>query len=360
MEELLRTLERVASDLERLTGELRSVAAGLPSSVSAEREESIGSAQAPVSPAFEPAPPPADARGAVASLSRITEAIGSLNYLVGRADCAFIEQAPGVLDKLSDEDLRGQKGMKFLYQLLSMADALGAAYRSPKTQGLQKACEEAASALVPLIEAHGVRVSPRPGEKTEGRGLKKTPVSSVLPEGVIMAVKKRALLKGEQVLEEGEIFVSNGQWGQPQELLDSVAQAVMSGGPSGNEALDRARHKAWQQVHSYLEELPGAGSEKVHTLYRYAINSINKLPRAGPVKDAMGGLIEALREGGFREIPVPLGRKFDETFSPSRYERKRVKSDRPRDAIVEIVQRGFVNEKGIPVQKAIVGVSAGT
>ena len=131
----------------------------------------------------------------------------------------------------------------------------------------------------------------------------------------------------------------------------------MVGGPSGNEALDRARRKAWQAEHSYLEEFAGADADKVHTLYRYAVNAMNRLPFVGPIKDAMGRLIDALRQGGFREIPIPLGKRFDEGFSPSRYERKRVKSDRPADTIVEIVQRGFVNEKGVPVQKAIVGVS---
>ena len=131
----------------------------------------------------------------------------------------------------------------------------------------------------------------------------------------------------------------------------------MGDGPSGNEGVDRARHKAWQELQSYLNELAGADADKVHTLYRYAVNSVNRLPSVGPVKDAMGRLVDVLREGGFREIPIPLGRKFDESFSPSRYERKRVKSDKAVDTIVEVIQRGFVNEKGVPVQKAIVGVS---
>lgn len=386
MEGLVGTMEKIAAELERLAGELRSLATKLPqeieAAVAAERaraareerkhrlraldllaaEGAKEAAQTPPPPAAEPAPQasapaPADAKGAVAGLGRISNAVGSLNYLVARADHAFVEQAPAILEKLSEEDVRGAKGVKFLYQLLCMVDSLAATYRSAKAQALKQACGQAASEIVPFIEERGFGIVPRPGETAEAAELKKTPVCSPLPEGVVVAVKKRALVKEGGAMEQGELLVSNGAWGAPQELLDSVAEAVMGGGASGNEGLDRARHKAWQELQSYLEGLAGADADKVHTLYRYAVNAVNRLPSGGPVKNAMGRLIDALREGGLREIPVPLGRKFDESFSPSRYERKRVKSDRAADTVVEVIQRGFVNEKGVPVQKAIVGVS---
>jgi hypothetical protein len=50
---------------------------------------------------------------------------------------------------------------------------------------------------------------------------------------------------------------------------------------------------------------------------------------------------------------------FDDSFSPAKYERKRVPSDRPAGTILRVAQRGFLDPQGTAIQKAVVEVSRG-
>ena len=73
----------------------------------------------------------------------------------------------------------------------------------------------------------------------------------------------------------------------------------------------------------------------------------------------MRPLLGALADHGFKTMPVRIGGTFDDSYSTSKYERKSVPSSQPKGTIVEVLQIGFRNQDGVPVQKATVGVSSG-
>ena len=61
--------------------------------------------------------------------------------------------------------------------------------------------------------------------------------------------------------------------------------------------------------------------------------------------------------GGLSEIIVSVGGMFDESYDPSKYERKKVDSAKPEGTILGVLRRGFLDKNGIPIQKAVVAVS---
>ena len=54
---------------------------------------------------------------------------------------------------------------------------------------------------------------------------------------------------------------------------------------------------------------------------------------------------------------MAVGEPFGDKHSPSKFERKKVSSDRKTGTIVSVLRPGFIDKDGVPVQKAILGVS---
>ncbi len=115
---------------------------------------------------------------------------------------------------------------------------------------------------------------------------------------------------------------------------------------------------AVKQVARYAEEAATADDEKRTVLLRYALNE------ATPFEAWTGGegakrVLALLAKSGLTEILVPLGQTFDESYSPSKYDRRKVSSKEARNTILQVLQRGFLNREGVCIQKAVVAISSG-
>ncbi|MFH1377391.1 MAG: hypothetical protein ABIH86_01395 [Planctomycetota bacterium] len=80
---------------------------------------------------------------------------------------------------------------------------------------------------------------------------------------------------------------------------------------------------------------------------------------ASNVSKTLKAVKELLQTRGFKELFVGIGEDFGDNYSPTKYERKKVPSSAPLNQIVRVIQPGFMNSSGIPVQKAVVAVSEG-
>ncbi|SVC76227.1 uncharacterized protein METZ01_LOCUS329081, partial [marine metagenome] len=109
-----------------------------------------------------------------------------------------------------------------------------------------------------------------------------------------------------------------------------------------------------EEVMKLWDKLAHADEEQELLLVRYAINTMQPLGTRGT--DA---LVSFLATKGIREVPAQAGAIFDDSYSPGRYERRRVRSSNPRNSIVQVHQRGFLGQDGVPLQRAIVSVSDG-
>ena len=71
-------------------------------------------------------------------------------------------------------------------------------------------------------------------------------------------------------------------------------------------------------------------------------------------------LLTYLKKHGYSEIMVVVGEMFDESYSPSKYDRRKIASGEPAGKIIKLIRRGFLDKNAVPVQKAVVGISTGT
>jgi hypothetical protein len=125
-------------------------------------------------------------------------------------------------------------------------------------------------------------------------------------------------------------------------------------------------------LHSLLgweEKLFGAPAEYLLTVARYALNLIYSLKDApqdrlfhgqtAQLERIANRLTDHLKKSGLSEVIVSIGSLFDESYDPSKYERRRVPGKKSPGVITAVIRPGFLDKNGVPVQKAIVAVSGG-
>lgn len=70
-------------------------------------------------------------------------------------------------------------------------------------------------------------------------------------------------------------------------------------------------------------------------------------------------MIKLLASRGYTEIIVQIGAVFDESYSPTKFDRRKVQAPgAPKNSIVKLLQHGFVSKQGVCAQKCIVAVSS--
>lgn len=141
--------------------------------------------------------------------------------------------------------------------------------------------------------------------------------------------------------------------GRPSPVGDLLAAAARTAARLDS-APPAERGAALAELMKLRTDLADADAAKEATVLRFAVNALHPLGGAG-----LAPLLQALKERGFSELEAPVGAVFDDGYSPSRYERRRVRSGERRNVIVQLVRRGFAGPDGVAVQRAIVAVSDG-
>ncbi len=106
-----------------------------------------------------------------------------------------------------------------------------------------------------------------------------------------------------------------------------------------------------------LADAAGKSGDFENTVIRYAVNEVQ------PVEERLQPpptrpLLKLLAARGIVEIPVAIGQTFDESFSPGKFDRRKVAVSAPRNSIVKVLQRGFVDARGNCIQKAVLAVAS--
>jgi molecular chaperone GrpE (heat shock protein) len=153
------------------------------------------------------------------------------------------------------------------------------------------------------------------------------------------------------VLRPAKVIVSRG--------ASTELGAMLVGARARLLPLDRPTPQAQQaaaDLFNWIVTLESKDDAALATLARYAVNKLQELGHSET--DAVcEALAQYLKRLGINEIRVTIGTVFDGSFDPGKYERRRVPASAPSGTIVRVIQRGFLNPSGVPLQKAILAVA---
>ncbi len=299
-------------------------------------------------------------------LAEIKSVIEQDNLVVDVQDYRFAEKAGELVENLG-EGARGQKAAHILFDCVRFMDVLDRDYSLPGYQRLVETVGNVRRELARFLkESFSIEFIPDPcvqdsASPSSLAGLqdaRKHTFPSNEPAGQALALVKRgAKLPGG--VEPPEILVSTGSATPAFTLVRNLARAVLAPAKLPPRLRQGRAAAAKEMRQKYLSQLVSADEDREATVLRYVANSLQAINKEDSLKELMRALLAALADFGFKAVPVRLGGTFDDSYSTSKYERKSVPSSQPKGTIVEILQLGFVNRDGIPVQKATVGVSNG-
>jgi len=173
------------------------------------------------------------------------------------------------------------------------------------------------------------------------------------PVGGVIAVMSKGIRYREHIIRKARIAVSAGSPPQVYQLLENLKRAITS-------KRTEVALQAASQIDQWLAMIPQKNESMHPNFALYAIETVEKLNTDRSLDNEERKLLAYLKEQGYNEIRVVIGDMFDESYSPSKYDRRKIKSHDPKGKIVKLLKRGFLDRNGLPVQKAIVGISDGT
>ena len=290
-----------------------------------------------------------ESKGPMGAVLALAEALGRMPLVDARYARGLVEVAHG-------------NGTDALIQALNAVDRLVAEHPEPGYAGLWDA---AGDALAQLIDALDDTLTVMPGIDNDSGALRAAAASDpgllveravphADPPGTLVAIHRRALRRRGERLQSAGLLVSGGAEARWQALLRQGREALSQVADAHAAAALAARTKVQR-----LEQSPPADAETELRLLRFAANALAPLEREPRVRAVVEALVAVLRDVGIRDFGVPVGDQFTEQHSASRFERRLVRSDRPKGEVVGVLQRGFTDRSGTPLQKAIVQVSQG-
>ena len=314
-------------------------------------------------PAEKPSLPPGPLADFVASLDEVRD--GFLDLPVDPKDLAFTHKVGAVLVGFDEDERAQDKGSKVLFDCLKFLDRLHTGYDLPPyADAVHKVFDVAMKLLSHLETERGFEVFPRPFEEVTSavrtrikgydRAVKEHRVFDSRPEGTIVGVLQHgALLHGKPV-GQAKILVSRGEEKDLVRMGRKALLSVLHEAPKHGDAL----YKAADEVRKLLLRF-GDGVDDEGLSARYILNIVHEHNHGGSLKRLLKEFLEYMRRLGYVEIIASVGKSFDESYSPSKYERRKVRASEPGGQIVAILRRGFLDRNGVPVQKALVAVSEG-
>lgn len=330
------------------------------------------------------APPPGEgeklgALPVLERLSRLQEIVDKKKLEVSPKDFAFIPKSTEVYKSMSEEDRVGSKGARIVLDCINFLDTIAYKYVGEYYSALQKAVEALTASLSEfLLSEVGYKVFPLREKSREeiketvadySESVQEKQAYSSEPEGTVLAIRRRGAVLGGDVVRKAQILTSCGQKSEIDSLLQTGLNAVSALKANSERAADM-KLKAIASITEWREKLYGSSEDHALTIARYALNLLYTLenpigasaaemfPEQGQkLRKINDRIVSLLRSNGLSEILVSLGGTFDESYDPSKYERKKINSDKPDGTIVGVFRKGFLDRNGIPVQKAVVAVS---
>jgi len=313
--------------------------------------------------------------GLARALSSIKLVVEEEKLVIDRADYAFVDKAPELIEGLGEAERAGDKAARIFVDCIRFMDSIEREYGLAGGGSLARTFGSLRSLLAEhLDETHGITFAPDPrveGSETPSSlkalaGAKPVRFPSRSPAGEVIGLFKRGMATSSGT-EPPEALVSSGDSSDALELVKKLS-SVLTRPLDQPEDARQAKARALKQIrHKYLPELAaaagdadaGSRADREATALRYVVNVLVPLNRDGSLDAAVTRLCADLKERGISQIPVRLGVTFDESFGTGQFERRTISSEKALGVVAALLQMGFVNRDGVPVQKAIVGVSGG-
>ncbi|MHC4780341.1 MAG: hypothetical protein ACYTFG_17365, partial [Planctomycetota bacterium] len=318
-----------------------------------------------------PAPPPsAEERPELTALHRM-KALDDLvaGLPIDPGDLAFIDKSIEMMSKNSEDD--AELTAKILYNCIWQLEGILGRYGGWKGisslggpygkthEFIAKIKAELAAAL----GGGGVQVFPKEaGGRWEDmvaalgkESIVPVPILSDQEKGVVLGLTRSGIRVDGDTIEAAHILVSGGK-NEAALLLEKAIVALAKTRPQdGRDRRDLGR--SIKELWKYILKLPSQPDG--FTFVRYTVNELHDRNIKDRLKVVVREAVRFLEAGGYQEIMVPLGDMFDDSFSPGKYERKRVPSQRATGTILGVARKGFLDPQGTPIQKAVVEVSQG-
>jgi molecular chaperone GrpE (heat shock protein) len=312
-------------------------------------------------------------------LSRLQEIVEKKGLEVSAKDFAFIPKSTKVYASLSGDDQVGPKGARIVLDCINFLDTITYKFVGEYYAPLRDAVAALTRSLSEFLQREvGYRIFPLE-ENTRSEIEKVVPDYSISvqekltgskePAGTVVAVRRRGAILDTNVVRKAQLLISSSEQSEVCSLLGSSLNAVSSLKTDGGRGAEM-KLKAMNSLMEWREKTYGLPDDQAVTMARYALNLIYVLenPTGDKAEGMFLGQTQKLRKVnerivaflssvGLTEILVSVGGVFDESYDPSKYERKKVASDKPEGTIVGILRKGFLDRNGIPVQKAVVAVS---
>lgn len=192
--------------------------------------------------------------------------------------------------------------------------------------------------------------------------VERVSVYSKEPKGRVVALAEASVLKNDKVVQKGRVLVSIGEQHPVSEFCEKALETVAALRPE-DEQSRKIRSKLLEELRKRQSLLFPIKPEHITAQLRSILNPLDSALFYGNfsngelLKSTADSLADELRKHGWRQIVVPLGTSFDDSFSPSKFERRFVESDKPTGTIVGVIRRGFVDKTGVATQKTLLAIS---
>jgi len=327
-------------------------------------------------------PPPSE-KGAMPLLQklvRLQEIVKKKGLEVSSKDFAFIPKSTEVYNSLAEGDRVGPKGGRIILDCINFLDTIQYKYPGEYYNPLREAVSAMIRSLSEFLSREvGYKVFPI-AEKSRSdiettvfdyaSAAQERLTNSPATAGTVIAIRRRGAILDKDVVRKAQLLIGSGDETEISKVLDAGLDAVSSLKASSERAADM-KLKAMSSIIEWREKLYGTSEDHALTVARYALNLLHTLEhpvgvkpdelfpggQMGRLKKVNGRFTSIMRAGGLSEILVSVGGMFDESYDPSKYERKKVSSDKPAGTIVGVLRKGFLDKNGIPVQKAVIAVS---
>ncbi|MFH1707400.1 MAG: hypothetical protein ABIF71_05740 [Planctomycetota bacterium] len=354
VEPYLKRLREIRNELDRIIAGLEAQEAaptGTPAPASEAARNAAGSAPAPTAQ-----------YGVLAGIAALRALVDG-GAPIAKERLASLEKMGTMGAAAGADDAGGPMTRMAVTEVVGCFDAILADYCTDGFADLRRNVEQALMPALNSFLIDGVEVTPRLpvigsmyGRDAHGGTARR--LLSRFADGTILAVARHAIgLPGPA----SPAYIVSAKTDNPVELLLHQCYEVLVGSAyrglgSKKLATDIAKVRSW--LLGLADDASRAESSLIYL--RQALNMLSDLdPRPKIIAGTIQSILDVLKDKQISPIQVRIGQAFDGTIDSAKYERRYVESDKPRDTIVRIIQYGLVDASGIPIQKAVLGVSRG-
>jgi len=267
----------------------------------------------------------------------------------------FITKASSFLDKVPDNEWKGETGCRFLCDFLQKLIQIHSKYIAPPFNDLRKKIDSQIQNITTELEQRGIQVIPTNSQITEVEKDLFDFVSecSAKPKASLLRIEKFSFKKDSSLITRGIVIISNGIHSKHFDFLRTVEQIIM---------LFRENYasESWstnlKNIRKWLHDLSNGKANNASLYMRNTINLLAQMEGEIVQRTIKDG-IKILEDFKVLIIPVKIGNKFDESFSPKKFERRLMEGKGASGTVVKIISYGYMDDQGIVMQKAVVGVA---